>query len=225
MPMSNPGHMPVVIHYLIGLAPRSLLDVGVGLGTYGFMARQFLDIAQQGLDRNDWLMRIDGIEIFEPYRNSNWSSYYDSVTIADIREQLKSLDNYEVILCNDVLEHFEQHEARMLVQELLKKCRVLIATTPSCTYPQGAWGGNEAETHLSSLSRADFPADTQTHSAGVTNIYVCWSDPALKSTIADLAKSSPRVTYPRSSVLRRLLTAPSRLYKQPGLIFRWLAPR
>ena len=204
MPMSNPGHVPLVLHYLVGLAPASLLDVGVGLGTYGFLARQYLDVAGGDLERTRWRTRIDGIEIFEPYRNPVWQHCYDSVVIGDIREHVAGLAAFDVILCNDVLEHFAQEEARGLIAALLGRCRVLIATTPAVAFPQGAWGGNEAETHLSLLSRADFPTTTRVHRAGVTSLYVSWSDDASRRTIAALARSAPRISYPGPGLAARL---------------------
>lgn len=204
MPMSNPGHVPAVLHYLTGLVPASLLDVGVGLGTYGFLARQYLDQAEGRLDRERWRTQIDGIEIFEPYRNPVWQHCYDSVTIADIRDRVADLPRYDVVLCNDVLEHVTQDEARALVRALLGRCRVLIATTPSTAFPQGAWGGNEAEAHLCLLSRSDFPASTRVHPTGVTSLYVSWSDPASGSEVARLARCAPRVAYPGRGLAARL---------------------
>lgn len=211
MPMSNPGHVPAVLHYLTGLRPASLLDVGVGLGTYGFLARQYLDVAEGHLDRARWRTRIDGIEVFEPYRNPVWQHCYDAVTIADVRDRVAELPRYDIVLCNDVLEHVTQDEARALVCALLERCRVLIVTTPSTAFPQGAWGGNEAETHLCLLSRADFPASTRVHRTGVTSLYVSWSDPDAGSEIARLAGRVPRIAYPGPSVAARLRAGLGRL--------------
>ena len=204
MPMSNPGHVPAVLHYLTGLAPASLLDVGIGMGTYGFLARQYLDVAAGRLDRAGWRTRIDGIEVFEPYRNPVWDHCYDSVAIADIRDRVAALRRYDVVLCNDVLEHVPQAEARALVRALLGRCRALIATTPAAAFPQGAWGGNEAETHHCLLSAADFPASTRVHRAGVTSLYVSWSDAATGAEIARLADGVPRVAYPGPGLGARL---------------------
>lgn len=204
MPMSNPGHVPAVLHYLVGLRPASLLDVGVGLGAYGFLARQYLDVAEGHLDPAQWRTRIDGVEVFEPYRNPVWQHFYDRVTVADVREGLADLPRYDLVLCNDVLEHVAREEARALVRALLGRCRVLIATTPASEFPQGAWSGNEAEAHLCLLSPADFPASTRVHRTGVTSLYVSWSDPEAGSQVARLARSAPRIAYPGPGLGERL---------------------
>lgn len=211
MPMSNPGHIPAVVHYLTGLAPTSLLDVGVGLGAYGFLARQYLDVAATGFEPANWRTRIDGVEIFDSYRNPTWDYLYNSVTIGDIRDRVAHLPFYDVILCNDVLEHVSQNEARRLIVALLGRCRALIATTPAIEFPQGPWRGNEAEAHRCTLTRADFPAQTREHRTGVTSLYVSWSDPASRSEIARLARSVPRIAYPRAGMAARLQSVLGRL--------------
>src|SRR6266545_2972723 len=108
MPVSNPWHAPVVLHLVLAVHPTSILDVGIGLGTYGFLLRQYLDITRGNLDRNRWEVRIDGIEVFGGYKNPVWDYAYDSVLLGDVRSLLANIGRYDVILCNDILEHFEK---------------------------------------------------------------------------------------------------------------------
>jgi hypothetical protein len=173
MPFSNPQHIPAVLHFAQRCRPKSVLDIGVGMGSYGMLMRQCLDLAFGRMKSSEWQTRIDGIEIFEDYRNSIWSYAYSSVTIGDIRHLIADLPQYDLILCNDVLEHFPQAEAQSLVDRLLNIGSVLIATTPNIDFPQGAWGGNEAETHHSLLTRADFPGLVAEMHTGVTSCFVC----------------------------------------------------
>ncbi len=179
MPLSNPEHIPAVLHFAQACQPRSILDIGIGTGSYGLLMRQSLDIGNGRLQPSEWQVKIDGVEIFEGYRNPVWSFAYSQVLMGDIRQLLPKLGFYDLILCNDVLEHFPREEARNLVQTLLSKGRVLLATTPNRDFPQGAWGGNEAETHHSLLDRSDFSGLVAEITTGVTTCYVCTKQPEL----------------------------------------------
>lgn len=176
MPLSNPEHIPTVLHYLQACKPARVLDVGVGTGSYGLLARQCLDIGHGRVQQDQWQVRIEGVEIFPAYENPVWSYAYDQVHLGDIRTLLPALGSFDVVLCNDVLEHFPRAEARQLVHRLLERGKVLIATTPNRDYPQGAWGGNEAETHHCLLDRRDFHGLVATAITGDTTCYVCTAD-------------------------------------------------
>jgi hypothetical protein len=92
---------------------------------------------------------------------------------------LPKLEPYDLILCNDVLEHFPRQEARELERTLLRRTRVLVATTPNRAFPQGAWSGNEAETHHSLLDDSDFEGLVAKVVTGVTTCYVCTAQASL----------------------------------------------
>lgn len=179
MPLSNPEHVPAVLHFAQSCQPGSILDIGIGTGSYGLLLRQSLDIGCGRIQRTEWQVNIDGVEIFEGYRNPVWSYAYSRVLMGDIRQLLPGLGTYDLVLCNDVLEHFPRDEARQLVRALLGQCRVLLATTPNLEYPQGSWGGNEAETHHSLLDRSDFPGLVAEVVTGVTTCYVCTARPEM----------------------------------------------
>ena len=173
MPMSNLLHLPVVIHFAGALRPKRILDIGVGIGTYGLVLRQYLDISSQVLDKTKWATVIDGIEIFEPYRNPVWEYAYNRIFVGDIRTLIDQLERYDVVLCNDVLEHLELDEARALISKLLADRQTVIATTPNVDFPQGPWAGNQAEAHRCSLQANDFPDVVTLKRTGVTTCFVC----------------------------------------------------
>jgi hypothetical protein len=173
MPLSNMLHLPAVAYFAMTLRPRRILDIGIGMGTYGFILRQFMDVKEERLDREKWRTVIDGIEIFETYRNPVWDYVYNTVFIGDARLLVDQLDRYDVVLCNDVLEHFDLDEARNLLSRLVEANQTVIATTPNIDFPQGSWGGNEAETHRCSLQAADFPHLVAQKKTGITTCYVC----------------------------------------------------
>jgi len=173
MPLSNSEHIPAVLHFAQACRPRSILDVGIGTGSYGLLLRQSLDIGYGRIQKSEWEVTIDGVELFEPYRNPVWDFAYNRVLPGDIRDLLPGLGSYDLILCNDVLEHFPRAEARALVTTLLQHGRVLLATTPNREFPQGAWGGNEAERHHCLLGRDDFAGLVAEVVTGITSCFVC----------------------------------------------------
>jgi len=179
MPVSNPEHIPTVLHFAQACQARSILDVGIGTGSYGLLLRQSLDIGYGRIKPAEWQVEIDGVEIFEGYRNPVWDFAYTRVHMGDIRQLLPTIGSYDLVLCNDVLEHFPRDEARRLTEALLVHCGVLLATTPNRNFPQGAWGGNEAETHHCLLNRTDFPGLVAEIATGITTCYVCTRRPEL----------------------------------------------
>jgi hypothetical protein len=200
MPISDFRHIPTVLHYALALRPRSVLDVGVGMGTYGFLLRGFLDVDSwsPGPGRS---VRIEGVEIFAPYKNSVWDFAYDRVHLGDVRELLPTLGSYDLVLMNDVLEHFVRSEARALVHQALAGAKAVIATTPNRECPQGPWGGNEAETHKSLLDATDFPELVAAIRVGVTTCFVCSAD---RDVAARLREVTPFCPVARARLVPRL---------------------
>ncbi|MDB5340383.1 MAG: hypothetical protein JWN70_6002 [Planctomycetaceae bacterium] len=205
MPVSNSEHIPAVLHFVHASAPTSILDVGIGTGSYGLLLRQGLDIGYGRIQPDEWKVRIDGAEIFDAYRNPVWNYAYNRVIMGDIRSGLAGLDRYDLVLCNDVLEHFPREEARRLIRALLEKCRVLIATTPNREYAQGAWGGNQAETHHALLDRRDFCGLVAEIVTGITSCYVCTLQQELVYPLLVAADRCPSISHPQSTNLFRRL--------------------
>jgi hypothetical protein len=198
MPISNHWHIPTVLHYITALKPLRVLDVGVGMGNYGFLLRQNLDINYERIRKESWLVTIDGIEVFEGYRNPVWDYAYNKVLMGDVRTKLDCLECYDLIMCNDVLEHFEEQEAKQLIRKFSEKSSVLIATAPSYNQPQGAWGGNEAETHRCALSANNFINLIAWKHTGATNFFICSND---QKQIAIIRKVSARCPVARPEML------------------------
>lgn len=196
MPLSNPWHLPAVLHFVAALQPKSVLDVGVGTGTYGFMIRQHMDIAHERLLPSQWELLIDGLEIFEPYRNPLWSFAYNSVFVGDARETLPQRGNYDVIVCNDVLEHLAKSEAVKLAETMLRHAPVAIITTPNFDCPQDNWGGNEAERHLCVLRAHDLPSVVAKQDTTMTSLFVLSRSPSHVRLVKTANDHVPRVCAP-----------------------------
>ena len=66
MPVSTSVHLSHCLANIIRLEPRSILDVGCGFGTWGFLCRTYLDVFLERVQPEDWQVRIDGIEFSSP---------------------------------------------------------------------------------------------------------------------------------------------------------------
>ena len=156
MPQSDPYNIPWILQLIDIIRPQSVLDIGIGNGSYGLLIRQNLDIAKGRLKKDQWITKIDGIEVFENYKNPLWDYFYDSISIGNVLGMKELIAHYDLILLCDVIEHFTKEEGLQLLDQLLEKTNYLIISTPKKNYPQGEVLGNIYETHLSNWDIHDF---------------------------------------------------------------------
>jgi hypothetical protein len=156
MPTSDCSNIPFVVDQLQKLRPKRILDVGVGFGKWGVLAREYLDVWYGRFRIEERTVRIEGIEIHAPYRNPIWDAVYDVVHVGDARQIIDGLGQYDVAILCDVIEHFEKDDGRALLEALLGHCKFVLITTPVDFWAQGAVGGNSHERHLSLWTYQDF---------------------------------------------------------------------
>jgi predicted O-methyltransferase YrrM len=95
MPTSQFYQISDIVEFIVRTNPKSILDIGVGFGKYGALAREYLD---QGERLYDWKRRIDGIEVFEEYITDIQRFYYDNIYIGNAVEVLPKLEEtYDLI--------------------------------------------------------------------------------------------------------------------------------
>ena len=145
------------------LQPVSVLDVGVGCGKYGVLAREFLE-DEPCLDRK---IRIDGIEVFPRYINAGQRFYYDEIFIDNALDRVPALGQYDLILIIDVLEHLTQKEGLELLKQCVLKGKHILVSTPLDIGEQGAVFGNEFERHRFQWKRKHF--------AGLPRVTFFWN--------------------------------------------------
>ncbi len=158
MGVSDASNLPFVATELQRLRPQSILEIGVGFGKWGVIAREYLEAWQGRFRREEWQVRIEGIEIFEGYRNPVWDAAYDQIHIGDATQILNTLGQFDVGLMCDVIEHIEKPAGRELVNQLLAHCQTVILTTPLSFWPQGEEHGNASQKHLCLWRPEDFRA-------------------------------------------------------------------
>ncbi len=162
MPSSQSELIPFVINTVVQLQPRSILEIGTGFGKYGMLFREYLDICEAANDvarlaPENWQVRIDGIEYFEPYISDLQRQIYDRIIIGDAMEEIDRLPSYDLVFLGDVIDHFPKEDGQLL----LTKCRahanrMVIVTTPNYFNPQGAEYGNSKEAHHCLWTKEDF---------------------------------------------------------------------
>jgi len=154
--VSDASNVPFVATELQRLKPRSVLDIGVGFGKWGVVAREYLEAWRGRFRREEWQVRVEGIEIFEAYRNPVWDAVYDRVHIGDALELVGTLGHFDVALICDVIEHMDKAAGLQLLRRLLDACDTVIVTTPLSFWPQQEEHGNKHEKHISLWQPADF---------------------------------------------------------------------
>lgn len=99
MPYSNVEQITPVMTELLRINPQKLLDVGCGLGVYGFLSRIQLDLyfdesfytklfRKFRPGKIQWKTTIDAIEGFEDYLDYIPHWVYDNIFIEDVRTAL-----------------------------------------------------------------------------------------------------------------------------------------
>jgi predicted TPR repeat methyltransferase len=145
--------VPTIATHLQLARPRSVLDLGIGMGFYGAVVRQWLDLGVR-----PWRTKLVGVEGFAGYRNPCWD-LYDEVVVAPIEEFLdRATETWEAILLLDVLEHFPHaagEEILAAARGRLSQGGRLYVGTPAVWMEQGAAFGNEFERHRSLWTAED----------------------------------------------------------------------
>ena len=146
MPVGSFEVLPDIICEVDKKRPLSVLDIGIGNGLNGASIRNYFpDIS------------IKGIEGFENYRNCMWGCY-NEVQVIDFRDYVPH-ETFDCIIMTDVLEHFEKEEGFKIldkIKSMLAPNGIALISTPAVWIEQGAYGGNELETHRSLWALEDF---------------------------------------------------------------------
>jgi len=146
MPTCPPVVITPICQRILALNPGSVLDIGLGNGKWGFLAREYTDV---WLKREARETRIDGIEIYGPYITEVQRLVYDNIYVGDALQVLPGLGEYDLVIMADVLEHLGLAEGGELLGMIRRKAKHAVVTTPVKFFPQGAVFGNEHERHVS----------------------------------------------------------------------------
>ena len=134
MPTSPYSHMETFVAFLMQFRPRSMLDIGLGNGKWGFLARDCLDVMlNESYHRSRWQVRIDGIEAYADYIQDHQRAIYDTIHIGDAFDVIDHLGTYDLVVLGDVLEHFEKDPCPGALRQVCRSC----AATRGGVHPPG----------------------------------------------------------------------------------------
>ena len=156
MPVSNYVNIPQVMRITKELTKQpdvhinSVLDIGCGFGKFGFMFRELLDVRLKRYNRDEWLVRLDTVEIYEKYITPMHKHLYDNIVIGDIVKEVDRLPNYDIIMMSEVLEHIPKGDGFCLVNKLINKTKYILFLSfpPDCKLHDPGWD-NKHEAHIS----------------------------------------------------------------------------
>lgn len=170
MPFSQSSQISTIVGCAEALQPASVLDVGVGMGQYGFLLRNNLEHLNlfevngreaRQTPRERWRVRIDGIEGYAGYLTPVHQWAYNEVFIADALQRLPLLADasYDLVIAIDILEHFDKAEGRLFLQHCRRIARrMALVSTPKDFIEQHV-EANPLEDHRSVWTQADLAAE------------------------------------------------------------------
>jgi len=157
MPSSHLLQINEIVQLIFLSKPESVLDVGVGFGKYGVLAREYLELWDGRGRYNEWKRRIDGIEVFKEYLTPLHDYVYDNIYTGNALDVIPGLDvTYDLILLIDVLEHFTHDEGLKLLEVCQKKSRNFLVSTPKDIGAQEGAFNNPYEAHKFQWQRWHF---------------------------------------------------------------------
>lgn len=151
MPVSDMYSVGPIMAEVARLNPKVVVDLGIGGGKYGVLCREVLDWVHGRCKKSDWQAIICGVEGFEEYRNPVWDAY-TNVEINDILAVYESIQNCDLVMMIDSLEHLDKVTAGIVLATLVKNNKRVIISVPVGECPQGGVFGNEFERHRSTWS-------------------------------------------------------------------------
>lgn len=155
MPTSMPFILNHICSWILENQPQSILDIGVGFGKWGFLAREYTDIWHSKIQQKQWTTIIHGIEVFEPYISPAARYIYDDIFIGEATQVIKKLAHYDLIICTAMLEHLEKKQGLMFVQDCKKLASVCFFTLPVEPGRRSGKHGNKYQAHVSTWTRKE----------------------------------------------------------------------
>ena len=131
--------------YFFGRPLRTMIEAGdkvleLGCGKNSLLIRS-------GIIKK---LRVTGVDIFAPYVElHNSDGLYESCILADITKVDFESDQFDVVVCMDVLEHVDKSEGAKLLGKMKVWGRKVIITTPNGTVPGILADGNIHQKHQS----------------------------------------------------------------------------
>jgi len=177
MPTSTIAHITDAVRHIILTNPQSILDIGVGYGRWGYLSREVLDAGHAKYKPEDWEVRIEGIEIFEPYILDHQRFLYNKIHIGNAFDVIDGLGEFDLIIAGDVLEHLERDKAEQLLRKIFNRAQkgfILNLPIGQEWLRDFSDHDNIHESHLSAWELSDFQGlrfSENTYTLGNQSLY------------------------------------------------------
>ena len=145
-----------LLRHIEMLSPGSILDIGAGIGKWGFLCRDRLEFLEGRRDRSSWRTRIYGIEVHAGFRNPIWDYCYDRLWVGDALDVIDDAPAVDLALLADVIEHVPKGKGRDLLAKLEGKATYLLVSTPVSFFTGEHDDSTPGAGHVSFWGRGDF---------------------------------------------------------------------
>lgn len=157
MPSSHYFQLNEIVDLIFRTNPRKLLDIGIGFGKYGFLAREYLELWDGRDIYNDWKRQIDGIEAFDSYITPVHQHIYNTIYKGNALHILPEMkEHYDLVLMIDVLEHFTFEEGLKILESCKRISSNILISVPKVVSAQETFSGNPFEEHKCQWKKKDF---------------------------------------------------------------------
>jgi 2-polyprenyl-3-methyl-5-hydroxy-6-metoxy-1,4-benzoquinol methylase len=166
MPFSYSNQLSTIIGFAEQQNPESILDIGVGMGQYGFLLRTNLENINlfeidgsnaRQRSKDQWKIRIDGIEGYAGYLTAVHDYSYNRLIIGDALELLSAMKDrtYDLVLAVDILEHFYKEQGINFLKECKRVCRGSVLVSTPKEFIEQDVPANPLENHRSHWTEED----------------------------------------------------------------------
>jgi SAM-dependent methyltransferase len=140
--------------------PKSVLDVGVGFGKTGYLIREYLEAWDDRVVPSSWKIQLDGIEIFPDYHQDSFQHIlYNNIWYGDACDYDYRQQQYDMVVCFDMLEHLPKDKALVLMDKFLDTGKHVLLSIPiGKGWLRAPYGQNPYEAHLAEWEKAEIEA-------------------------------------------------------------------
>ena len=133
MPSCEPRIISAAVPMIQALNPKKIIEIGIGLGKWGLLCREYLDAWQGRPFKQGWFTYIVGVEAFGDYVQPWHKHIYDEVIIEEALPWLDAeidftgpkIEGVDLVLAMDVLEHMRKDDALEVIRlscQVAKDC-------------------------------------------------------------------------------------------------------
>ncbi len=156
MPTSLYETIGPMLEFIRRVRPQTVLDVGSGCGKFGLLIKEYVDVWDERIKKEEWTTQVDAVEIWKPYLEYPvYQGYYRNLYNMDIVEFSKTMPQYDLAICGDVIEHIEKEQGWDVLHRLLDNCKYILLSLPLGSWPFRNYGENKYEDHISTWDVED----------------------------------------------------------------------